>query len=197
MTYPVEGGTWYGADTIETEGGQRYDVINPDPALISLNDIAYSLSTQNRFGGHANPFWSVAQHSCFVVDILIGQGYGYADLDLLQGALLHDSPEAFLLDIPRPTKPHYGEAYRKLTRISEEALGERFNIDPSVFSDPVIKQADHIALIHEGHRVMKHGPPQEEIDRAPLPATVVLPPPLSMDLARSSFIGWARILEIV
>lgn len=193
--YPESGGTWYGANKIETSSGRPYDFVEPVPSDIFIPDIAYSLSTQNRFGGHAKPFWSVAQHSVLVVEILIAEGYGRdGDYGLLQGGLLHDAPEAYLLDVPRPAKPHYGQPYRDLTDRAEIAIGARFGILPAIFHDPRIKAADHLALVNEGHRVMRNGPPPSEV--LPLPKGMLLPDPWPMEEAERAYNAWAATLEL-
>lgn len=56
----------------ETASGQYVDVVTPDPATISVGDIAWSLARQARFAGHtlSEEVWSVAQHSVFVMRLV-------------------------------------------------------------------------------------------------------------------------------
>lgn len=55
----------------ETVSGRYVDVVNPNPADISLHDIAWSISRQARYAGHTlgDPYF-VAQHACFVMELL-------------------------------------------------------------------------------------------------------------------------------
>lgn len=54
------------SSAILTATGKWFDVLNPDPALIDLADIACALSKLCRFGGHCREFYSVAEHSILV-----------------------------------------------------------------------------------------------------------------------------------
>jgi len=67
-----------------------------DTAGMGIETIAHALAMTNRFGGHTNVPYSVAQHS-FIVS------RHCAPEDALWG-LLHDASEAYLNDIVRPAK---------------------------------------------------------------------------------------------
>ena len=121
----------------ETVSGRYVDVVNPNPADISLRDIAWSIARQARYAGHTlgEPYF-VAQHACFVKDLLdMAMCYdmkGHSlqssfnewmrdgvflniapnpflgnDMALaLIHALCHDNTEAYLVDLPSPVKLH-------------------------------------------------------------------------------------------
>lgn len=193
-TYPEAGESWYGTDVIETVTGRKYNFIEPDLTDFTLEDIAYPLSTTNRFGNHAKPFWSVAQHSVFVVEILEAQGV-YQN-HILRAGLMHDAAEAMLNDVPRPLKPRIGEAYVELTEIADDAIGRRFHIVEYMMHGKTVKMADRIALVHEGHRVMRNGPPPEDLAAYPLPDGLKLPEPMNMEEAQGAYEGVALRLGI-
>ncbi len=44
--------------------GQAFDLVNLDPALITVDLLAASLSKLTRFTGHTTIFYLVAEHSC-------------------------------------------------------------------------------------------------------------------------------------
>lgn len=81
---------------ILTSTGKRFDLLEPDADMIDPWDICHSLAHLCRFNGHTREFYSVAQHSCIVAE-LVPEEHKLA-------ALLHDATEAYLGDITRPLK---------------------------------------------------------------------------------------------
>lgn len=125
------------------------DLLEPDPALIELGDIARGLSRVCRFGGHVNGFISVAEHSLSVMG-LVGE---FGDLhplngirlDLLRWALLHDATEAYLGDMVGPLKHHPSMGlYRSLEDRWEWAIIERFDLRMSPEIRALVKRADRL-----------------------------------------------------
>jgi hypothetical protein len=70
--------------------------LGPNYPAPTVEDIAVSLGRICRFAGHCKRWWSVLQH-CFVVADLVEQPYKKI-------ALLHDSSEILISDIPTPFK---------------------------------------------------------------------------------------------
>jgi len=83
---------------VRTLSDRVMDVKHPDPASVSIEDIAHSLSMQCRYMGHVNRFYSVAEHS-FLVSMLVGD-----EPETQLWALLHDAPEAYLGDMAAPVR---------------------------------------------------------------------------------------------
>jgi hypothetical protein len=99
--------TAYKAATfIETYTGRAFWPLNPTVEALSVIDIAHALSNQCRYSGHVAFFYSVAQHSILLARYVAEQG-GSA-LDCMQ-MLMHDAPEAYLVDVPRPVKQYMPE----------------------------------------------------------------------------------------
>jgi len=122
---------------ILTHSGIKFDVMNPDPDLIRIEDIAYSLARLARFNGHI-PNCSVARHSIHV-SLLVP-----AD-DAMWG-LLHDAAEAYIGDIPAPLKrclPKFQEIEGRITR----AVAERFDMDMPI--PETVHEADRQACVYE------------------------------------------------
>lgn len=81
---------------IHTYKGHQFYAFDPREDDIDIDDIAHALALTCRYSGHCNKFFSVAQHSV-LVSFLVPEEQALA-------ALLHDAPEAYLTDIPRPIK---------------------------------------------------------------------------------------------
>jgi uncharacterized protein len=118
---------------------------DPNPDDIDAGDIAKALGNQCRFGGHSRAFYSVAQHSSIVSDLVLERG-GSADLAF--AALLHDAAEAYLVDLPHPLKhrSELGPPYRRAEKLLERAIRERFDL-PEDMSE--IKPVDKALLAAE------------------------------------------------
>lgn len=130
---------------IQLASGPLFDVLNPDPSLINIDDIALALSNTPRFGGHTSSFYSVAQHSV-LVSYLVPPEQALA-------ALLHDCPEAYLLDMVTPIKsqlPDYKAVYAEVERACKAAFGVEWDT-------PAIHYADRVALATEKRDLMPAG----------------------------------------
>lgn len=137
---------------LRTYTGKRFDVFAPDPLAVDIIDIAWALSNECRFAGHTSAFYSVAQHSVHVRQIVEELGGG---LWLQLKALLHDATEAYLCDIPSPLKRHpsfmfYRELEENLDHVIMIAFGLAFISD----TDGLIKKADNIVLAAEARDLM-------------------------------------------
>jgi hypothetical protein len=110
---------------IQTLSGRRVNPLDAAPEDIDAADIARALSNTCRFGGHCRVFYSVAQHSAIVCDLLEERG---ATPDELMAALLHDAAEAYLGDLPHPLKhrSELGAAFRVAEKRLEAVIVERF-----------------------------------------------------------------------
>lgn len=128
---------------MRTRSGKNVDPLDLKPEDICIEDIAHALSNLCRFGGHCEVFYSVAEHSIRVADI-VPPAYK------LQ-ALLHDATEAYLGDMIRPLKyrmPMYIDAERAVW----QAIAKRFSIQPILHSS--VKEADEVMLHTEGIHLM-------------------------------------------
>ncbi len=115
---------YHAVDFIETYTGRAVRPLHSHVEDISIIDIAHALSNQCRYAGHTEFFYSTAQHCCLLADYVAKDRKGTA-LDCLQ-ILLHDSAEAYLVDIPRPVKqfmPEYRKWDRALTMCIREWAG--------------------------------------------------------------------------
>lgn len=81
--------------------GNEVNLEAPDPADITYADVERGLAHTNRYNGQTEPLQTVAHHSLLVSRVAGERGHD-ARTELY--ALLHDAPEAYLGDLPRPTK---------------------------------------------------------------------------------------------
>ena len=179
---------------LDTASGNRVNLLYPDPATISLADIAGALSKLCRFGGHSTAYYSVAQHSVLVKRIVEAQGFRHIAL----AALHHDSHEAFVCDLPSPLKKvliasdEY-RTYAALRHRFDEAIGTALGLSPelSVGDRAEIARADSLAFRMEAARLLANGGKGAIADHGPTAGSmsvVTFPPLLGPAEAEREFI---------
>ena len=123
---------------IQTISGKAFFFEDPRPEDIDIGDIAWALSMQCRYNGHVRDFYSVAEHSVLVSQIV---PWEFA----LEG-LLHDASEAVMGDLVRPLKqlmPAFAEMEAKI----EEVIAKKYGL---IYPWPKeVKEADNILLMTE------------------------------------------------
>lgn len=135
---------------IMTFCGVKFDVENPKPEDILINDIAHALAHQCRFGGHCRNFYSVAEHSVYVSNMVFRKDHPPSNTF---AALLHDASEAYLVDIPRPIKHLYDmDKYRAMEEKLQAAINDKFDSSPQDYN--LIKWADDRMLANEIYQLM-------------------------------------------
>lgn len=142
---------------IRTFTGKWINVFDTDPETIDIRDIAHALSFQCRFGGHLKQFYSVAQHSIWCYEEAKRRNMSKKDQ---LAALMHDSSEAFLVDIPRPIKQKLAE-YKDVEDKLMKTIGDLYGFDWPMSKE--IKEIDTIALEMEWNYLKIERP-----DSAPL-----------------------------
>src|SRR5918997_350860 len=116
---------------LQTVSGRWVNPFDPEPDQLDAGDIARALANQCRFGGHSRVFYSVAQHSVIVSELVEERG---GDVEDVFAALMHDATEAYLGDMPHPLKHRspLGAAFKQAEDHLELAIRERFGIKPDV-----------------------------------------------------------------
>lgn len=84
-----------------TYSGLLFDARAPFADDFRVVDVAHQLALQCRWGGACRVFYSVAEHSLAVMEVI--RGAAGSDVEQLHG-LLHDAGEAYLGDVPTPRK---------------------------------------------------------------------------------------------
>jgi hypothetical protein len=165
--------------TLYTECG-TIQPLNPKLEDIHIKDIARALSNICRYAGHVKHFYSVAEHSFRVCDLVSKENGRWA--------LLHDASEAYLGDIPAPLKylpefSFYREAEEKIMQV----VCEKYNLpleepEEVSFWDKEIRKSEMFSLkdislngsVEKPKRIFPHVP----------------------DRAYSIFLQYATMLEI-
>lgn len=126
---------------------KKFDLANPRAADVSIEDIAWHLSQQNRYAGGTPLPYSVAQHSCLVSDQL--------PQPLQLEGLLHDAHEAYLVDVPTPVKQVLGDAWRELEATIQACVLRAFGIYRP--PPPEVVAADDLLRSTEAKCLLKSG----------------------------------------
>lgn len=142
-----------------TYTGKLLDAENPLPEDISIVDIAHALGNLCRFSGNTSTFYSVAQHSIRVSEVV--------PLRHQLQALLHDATEAYVADVPKPIKAMCPD-YQEVEATFWKAIAARFDLPLELH--PLVKKADEALLRRESREFTK-------LDLGPADLRVIPPIP--------------------
>lgn len=120
-----------------TEQILYYD--SPEKYEFTIEEIAYALSSTCRYNRQV-PFYCVAQHS-ILLSLNIPE-------DLALTALVHDSAEAYLPDVPKSLKPTI-RGFRELEDSILRVIARQFEIPFRLFDDRRLKELDTRILLDE------------------------------------------------
>ena len=174
-----------------TASGGIFHLKDPQAAEVSLFDIAEGLSKLNRFNGQTPVFYSVAQHSCVVMDLLPREAKPYG--------LFHDAHEAYTGDMTRPVAALLKEKFgcnvlsglkKTLDAVIYEAFGIEYPMHPNI--KRLVEEADMCALATEKRDILA----AHDWDWGTVPGGAKLPPaaknairPWGPQLAREKFLS--------
>lgn len=126
----------------------QFDLEDPQPDMVFIEDIAESLSKLCRFSGHCSKFYSVAEHS---IRVAFGEfddpneTVAWFERFGLEG-LLHDAAEAYIGDLTSPLKsllPGIGAIERRIDAV----IREKFELPAQISQE--VAAADIRALAGE------------------------------------------------
>ncbi len=173
---------------VQTFTGRQFWPMDPHEDDIDIQDIAHALSMMCRFNGHCRDFYSVAQHSVHVAEVVAERGYRKDTLT----ALLHDAAEAYFGDITRPVKHGIGGEIARIEGKLEMAIANKFGLHYPF--PPIVKEIDDILLVTEKRDVMTQSQRKWNLRAEPLEQRIV---PWDWRWARSRFLEMYHKLTIV
>lgn len=136
-------------DFIETYSGLHFYPYADQP-VFNILDISHALSLCARYNGHTEKFYSVAEHSVLVANLMVRL---FPKENPLEG-LLHDATEAYLSDVPAPFKQHLPD-WRQFDCDLEAKLRVWAG-----FTSPrpeAVKTCDWLALFIEANQLLPSG----------------------------------------
>ncbi len=144
--------------------GKAFTPADPKPEQIDVRDIAHGLSNLCRYAGQTRRFYSVAEHCVLMCRAAKAEGQPH---HVQLAALLHDAPEAYLVDVPRPVKalikPHYSLAEMRVEDAITQALdlpdGQEWSFVGCGFGHPWVKEADGRIVADERAALLAPCPP--------------------------------------
>lgn len=115
------------------------DLLDPRPEDVCIEDIAHGLMGEPRFNCATRDPYVVAQHSWYASHLVPRE-------DAL-AALLHDGPEAYIKDLPRPLKNLLRSVYGPIEAAFWRAIAQRFDL--SLELPQSVKDVDRVLLATE------------------------------------------------
>lgn len=128
---------------IETVKGGKFYINHPE---FDIEVMAHAMAHQCRYTGHVRNFYSVAEHSVLVSNLM-----EVLDLGNPFEGLMHDGAEAYISDIAAPWKVLLPD-YKRVEAMIEGPLRRHFGV-PEILTAGA-KQADWLALFLEAKELM-------------------------------------------
>lgn len=155
---------------VTTHSGRAVSLSEPDPATISIRDIACALSRINRFNGATVLPVTVADHSLNVMKYM---ALRKAPPELQMLGLLHDAHEAYLGDIISPVRREIAahatfDVVQRIADRLDSAILKAFRVwhASSLGALAWVRTADAAVFAAEWRDLM-HGPCPIKADAAP------------------------------
>lgn len=129
-------------NSIRTHSGKYINIFDPKPYMISIEDIAWGLSKEQRFGNHLPVQYNVADHSIGVSLLCIDNPFD---------GLMHDISDAYIGDLASPIKnlmPDFKKVEHELMAFMANHFGFNWT------SPEETKQADRYMLELEWEAIM-------------------------------------------
>lgn len=149
---------------MQTFTGRLVYPFRPEDSELVIEDIAHHLSNICRFTGAPTKFYSVAQHSIFVSQLV--------PPEFALVALLHDASEAYTNDMGAPQK--YGlPDFRAMEDAIQSEICRQFSVPWPM--PACVKRADEVAVATEARDLMPNAPTLWKLPGEPILGVKVIP----------------------
>ena len=157
----------YEGPWIQTLDGRALYLLQPTERDIHMSTLAIVLSRICRFGGHTRQFYSVAEHSLRVMQLV---SHLTADPAIRLAAILYDAHEAYsgFGDVCKPARclaPRVEEVQDGL----DQVIAAKFGFDAALFKHDLVQLADARLLATEARDLMLPMAPPSWVDDLPAP----------------------------
>lgn len=138
---------------ILTYSGIAIDPLDATVDQIAIEDIAHATANICRYTGHVREFYSVAEHSVRVAELLEERGF---DTESQFNGLMHDASEAYLGDVARPIKDtsDVGTLYKGAEDILMTLIAKKYGLTWPLSEE--IGWADYVLLRTEQRDLMPY-----------------------------------------
>ena len=163
--------------------------LDPRASEVHLEDIAHALAMRCRYGGACKRFYSVAEHSVLVSQLVAPEHAMWG--------LLHDAAEAYTADVPSPLKQCL-PGWKSMEDRIMHVIAERFGLDAAEPAE--VKAIDKRIVTDERAALMEPGDREWAQSLPAVGARIVGLPPEQAEaafLARFSEIGAQRVKPFV
>ncbi len=131
---------------MQTGSNQQLDFAAEEWIVLPIELIARALSNICRYNGHTSRYYSVAEHSVHISNMV--------EPELALAALLHDASEAYVGDMPTGLKRFMGINFKDLEAKATQAVARGYGLSVEQLESPVIKLLDRRILGDEAQQLM-------------------------------------------
>ena len=140
----------------QTFTGHVFDPLDMKPIDVRLEDIVHGLSLTCRYNGQCREFYSVAQHSIHVANVLKMWGEPIA---VQLAGMMHDAAEAYLGDVITPIKGNSqidGYPFDAIESHVMDCIDHALNLPGHLIHAQRVRVADRRMLVTEMRVLFSH-----------------------------------------
>lgn len=137
---------------IDTFTGISFDLLDPKPENVRIEDVAHHTANMGRFSGATSRLYTVAEHQVFVCRLMEKDGL---HPELCYAGLTHDAHEAYVGDASSPMKKALGEAWMAIEKPVQLCVMKALGVAWDEAVEALVRRYDLIARRAEAHAFME------------------------------------------